>query len=117
MANKIQKLVPTKQQPLKMAEAQSMMGRLESRWRQSLSNMCRVDGFFDEEAVWSPAAIACFAMIEQLGLFFACQQRGICRCYFNGSPLHNEPVTVAHGDFLVIFKSVKVRFWRCRSPL
>ena len=28
----------------------------------------RVDGFFDEGAVWSPAAIACFAMIEQLGL-------------------------------------------------
>ena len=31
----------------------------------------RVEGFFDEGAVWSPAAIACFAMIEQLGLFVA----------------------------------------------
>ena len=65
----------------------------------------RVEGFFDEGAVWSPAAIACFAMIEQLGLFVACQQRGGCRCYLNGTPLHNDPVTVAHGDFLAIFKS------------
>ena len=65
----------------------------------------RVEGFFDEGAVWSPAAIACFAMIEQLGLCVACQQRGGCRCYLNGNPLHNDPVTVAHGDFLAIFKS------------
>ena len=58
-----------------------------------------MEGFFDEGAVWGPAAIACFAMIEQLGLFVACQQRGGCRCYLNGTPLHNDPVTVAHGDF------------------
>ena len=31
------------------------------------------------------------SMIEQLGLFVACQQRGVWRCYLNGSPLHNEP--------------------------
>ena len=65
----------------------------------------RVDGFFDEGAVWCPAAIACFAMIEQLGLFVACQQRGDCRCYLNGTPLHNDVVAVTHGDFLAIFKS------------
>ena len=65
----------------------------------------RVDGFFDEGAVWCPAAIACFAMIEQLGLFVACQQRGGCRCYLNGTPLHNDLVAVTHGDFLAIFKS------------
>ena len=35
-----------------------------------------VEGFFDEGAVWSPAGIACLGMIEQLGLFVACQQRG-----------------------------------------
>ena len=63
-----------------------------------------MDGFFDEGAVWSPAAIACSAMVEQLGLFVACQQRGFCRCYLNGSPLHNKPVAVKHGDFLAIFK-------------
>ena len=32
----------------------------------------RVEGFYDEGAVWCPAAIACGAMIEQLGLFVAC---------------------------------------------
>ena len=58
-----------------------------------------MDGFFDEGAVWSPATIACLAMVEQLGLFVACW------CYLNGSPLHNEPVAVKHGDFLAIFKS------------
>ena len=45
----------------------------------------RVDGFFDEEAVWSPAMITCPALVEQLGLFVACQQRSHCRCYLNGS--------------------------------
>ena len=65
----------------------------------------RVDGFYDEGAVWCPAAIACFTMIEQLGLFVACQQRGDCRCYLNGTPLHDDPVAVTHGDFLAIFKS------------
>ena len=69
----------------------------------------RVDGFFDEGAVWSPAMIACLAMVEQLGLFVACQQRGFCRCYINGSPLHNELVAVKHGDFLAIFKSDHTR--------
>ena len=64
-----------------------------------------MDGFFDEGAVWSPATIACLAMVEQLDLFVACQQRGFCRCYLNGSSLHNEPVAVKHGDFLAIFKS------------
>ena len=64
-----------------------------------------LDGFYDEEAVWCPAAIACFTMIEQLGLFVACQQRRDCRCYLNGTPLHDDPVAVTHGDFLVIFKS------------
>ena len=44
-------------------------------------------------------------MIEQLGLFVACQQRGGCRCYLNGTPLPNDRVTVTHGDFLAIFKS------------
>ena len=29
----------------------------------------RVEGFYDEGAVWCPAAIACGAMIEQVGLF------------------------------------------------
>ena len=66
----------------------------------------RVDGFFEEGAVWCPAAIACFAMIEQLGLFVACQQREDCRCYLNGTSLHDDPVAVTHGDFLAIFKSV-----------
>ena len=65
----------------------------------------RVEGFYDEGAVWCPAAIACGAMIEQLGLFVACQQQGSCRCYLNGNPLHDDPVAVAHGDFLAIFKS------------
>ena len=54
----------------------------------------RVDGFFDEGAVWCPAVIACFTMIEQLGLFVACQQRGDCRCYLNGTPLHDD----AHSE-------------------
>ena len=65
----------------------------------------RVEGFYDEGAVWCPAAIACGAMIEQLGLFVACHQLGSCRCYLNGNPLHNDPVAVTHGDFLAIFKS------------
>ena len=65
----------------------------------------RVEGFYDEGAVWCPAAIACGAMIEQLGLFVACYQQGSCRCYLNGNPLHNDPVAVTHGDFLAIFKS------------
>ena len=65
----------------------------------------RVDGFFDEGAVWCPAVIACFTMIEQLGLFVACQQWGDCRCYLNGTPLHDDPMAVTHGDFLAIFKS------------
>ena len=65
----------------------------------------RVEGFYDEGAVWCPAAIACGAMIEQLGLFVACHQQGSCRCYLNGNPLHNDPVAVTHGDFLAIFKS------------
>ena len=43
-------------------------------------------------AVWSPAMISCLAMVEQLGLFIACQQRGLCLCYLNGSPLHAVPV-------------------------
>ena len=73
----------------------------------------RVDGFFDEEAVWCPAAIACFAMIEQLGLSVACQQRGGCRCYLNGTPLHNDLVAVTHGDFLAIFKSDHAH---CEAP-
>ena len=59
----------------------------------------------NEGGVWCPAAIACFTMIEQLGLFVACQQRGDCRCYLNGTPLHDDPVAVTHGDFLAIFKS------------
>ena len=42
----------------------------------------RVEGFYDW-AVWCPAAIACRSMIEQLGLFVACQQQGSCRCYLN----------------------------------
>ena len=37
----------------------------------------RVDGFSDEGAVWCPAMITCLAMVEQLGLFIACQQRGL----------------------------------------
>ena len=65
----------------------------------------RVEGFYDEGAVWCPAAIACRSMIEQLGLFVACQQQGSCRCYLNGNPLHDDLVAVTHGDFLVIFKS------------
>ena len=65
----------------------------------------RVEGFYDEGAVWCPAAIACRAMIEQLGLFVACQQQGACRCYLNGNRLHDDPVAVTHGDFLAIFKS------------
>ena len=65
----------------------------------------RVEGFYDEGAVWCPAAIACGAMIEQLGLFVACHQQGSCRRYLNGNPLHNDPVAVTHGDFLAIFKS------------
>ena len=65
----------------------------------------RVEGFYDEGAVWCPAAIACSAMIEQLGLFVACQQQGSCRCYLNGNPLHDDPVAATHGDFLAIFKS------------
>ena len=69
----------------------------------------RVDGFFDEGAVWSPAMITCLAMVEQLGLFVACQQRGHCRCYLNGSPLHAEPVAANHGDFLAIYKSDHAR--------
>ena len=77
----------------------------------------RVDGFFDEGAVWSPATIACLAMVEQLGLFVACQQRGFCRCYINGSPLHNELVAVKHGDLSskVIIPEVMLLAMQC-SP-
>ena len=53
--------------------------------------------------------ITCLAMVEQLGLFIACQERGLCLCYLNGSPLHNEPVAANHGDFLAIYKSDNTR--------
>ena len=68
-----------------------------------------MDSFSDEGAVWCPAMITCLAMVEQLGLFIACQQRGLCLCYLNGSPLHNAPVAANHGDFLAIYKSDRAR--------
>ena len=65
----------------------------------------RVDGFHEEGAVWCPAMISCPDMVEQLGLFIACMQRGLCVCYLNGAPLRDVPAAVCHGDFLAVYKS------------
>ena len=66
----------------------------------------RVEGFYDEGAVWCPAAIACLTMIEQLGLFVACQQGGDCRCYLNGTPLHDDLVVTSLPSSKVITPTV-----------
>ena len=49
--------------------------------------------------------ISCPDMVEQLGLFIACMQRGLCVCYLNGAPLRDAPAEVSHGDFLAVYKS------------
>ena len=65
----------------------------------------RVDGYFEDGAVWSPGMISCPGMVEQLGLQVICMQHGECSCYLNGVPLQGVPVEVSNGDFVAIYKS------------
>ena len=65
----------------------------------------RVDGYFEDGAVWSPLRTSCLGLVEQLGLLVICTQRGACKCYLNGAPLHEVLMEVAHGDFVVIYQS------------
>ncbi len=65
--------------------------------------------FSEEGAVWCAERISCPGMVEQLGIFVACVQRGACLCYLNGAPLRDVPVAVRHGDFLVVYKSESSR--------
>ena len=65
----------------------------------------RVDGYYEDGAVWCPAMISCPAMVEQLGLLVICMLHGECSCYLNGAPLNVVPAEVSHGDFLAIYKS------------
>ena len=51
--------------------------------------------------------ITCLAMVEQLDLFIACRQQGLCGCDLNGSSLHAVQVVANHG--LAIYKSDHTR--------
>ena len=65
----------------------------------------RVDGFYDDGAVWCPSMIFCRGIIVELRLLVICSHQGDCRCYLNGLPLSDVPTDVSHGDFVAIYKS------------
>ena len=65
----------------------------------------RVDGYYEDGAVWCAAMISCPGMMEQVGLFVICMHHRACRCYLNGASLKAVPLEVSHGDFLAIYKS------------
>ena len=44
----------------------------------------RVDGYFEDGAIWSPTRITCPGIVEQLGLHVICTQHDECKCYHNG---------------------------------
>ena len=64
----------------------------------------RVDGYFEDGAIWSPSRITCPGIVEQLGLLVICTQHDECKCYHNGEALHRLPVDATNGDFVVIYK-------------
>ena len=90
----------TQSAPTWLRHQRDRLASLRRPWR-SYMCVCELMASLTKR-LWCPAAIACFTMIEQLGLFVACQQRGDCRCYLNGTPLHDDPVAVTHGDFLAM---------------
>ena len=55
------------------------LGRLE----RVLFVRLRLDGYYDEGAVWCPLQITCGGMLEQLDLDILCGQEGECKCYLN----------------------------------
>ena len=65
----------------------------------------RVDGYYEDGAVWCPAMISCPAIVEQLGLVVICMHHGECSCCLNGASLNIVRAEVFHGDFLPIYKS------------
>ena len=65
----------------------------------------RVDGYYEDGAVWCPVMISCPGIVEQLGLLVICMHQGDCSCYLNGIPLSAVPTDVSHGDFVAIYKS------------
>ena len=65
----------------------------------------RVDGYFEDGAIWSPTRITCPGIVEQLGLLVICTQHDECKCYHNGEALLRLPVDATNGDFVVIYKS------------
>ena len=65
----------------------------------------RVDGYYEDGAVWCPVMISCPGIVEQLGLLVICMHQGDCSCYLNGVPLSAVPTDVSHGDFVAIYKS------------
>ena len=65
----------------------------------------RVDGYFEDGAIWSPSRITCPGIVEQLGLLVICTQHDECKCYHNGEALLRLPVDATNGDFVVIYKS------------
>ena len=67
--------------------------------------LLRVDGYFEDGAIWSPGRISCPGIVEQLGLLVICTQHDECKCYHNGGALQRLPVDVSNGDFVAIYKS------------
>ena len=65
----------------------------------------RVDGYFEDGAIWSPDRITCPGIVEQLGLLVICTQHDECKCYHNAKALQRLPVDASNGDFVVIYKS------------
>ena len=65
----------------------------------------RVDGYFEDGAIWSPTRITCPGIVEQLGLLVICTQQDECKCYHNGEALLRLPVDATNGDFVVTYKS------------
>ena len=41
----------------------------------------RLDGYFEDGAIWSPGRISCPGIVEQLGLLVICTQHDECKCY------------------------------------
>ena len=68
----------------------------------------RVDGYFEDGAIWSPARITCPGIVEQLGLYVICTQQDECKCYHNGEALLRLPVDATNGDFVAIYKSSRM---------
>ena len=64
----------------------------------------RVDGYFEDGAIWSPDRITCPGIVEQLGLLVICTQHDECSCCHNGEALQRLPVDASNGDFVVIYE-------------